>query len=111
MPKFNFVAMGSIPASTPSYASTDVIGALSKLPSIKDLVVVTTSEHPLCEGSEEPATHVNTANTPEAPYYQGKCSRCGTMVPLLAAGHFEVIKHFAPAAYAAHATKSVASNG
>lgn len=102
MPRYNFLATGAINASSESYAKQDVTEALKTFASVGHygVTVQLVPEYRLCSGSEEPATTVNVDSHADRPYNVGRCRACGEYVPLLSAGQFEVIKHFAPSNYA-----------
>lgn len=101
MPNFRFIAYGTIVASGVDYAHSDIRAALTSNPRIKHSDHRIIPDHNLCEGSEQSATNVTVSTDIDHPYHMGRCSACGGMVPLLSAGQFEVIKHFAPSNYPA----------
>jgi hypothetical protein len=100
MPKFTFMVYGEVVATSIEYAHQDIRKAFeANMPRLKHLDHRIFPERPLCEGSEESATNVMNSSDAAHPYNLGRCGRCGVYVPLLSAGQFEVIKHFAPSGY------------
>lgn len=101
MPRFSFVVFGHISVSTPDYLEGDLRAAFEKVAVGRVTVdqVQLVPEYKLCAGSERPAATVQVGTTLHKPYSTGACSSCGVYVPLLSAGNFEVIKHFAPSNY------------
>ena len=99
MANYKFLAFGVVRSSNDSYAISDVTKALNNMPSVTNVEVQIVPEHELCKGSERPASTVTVASDVDHPYNTGKCSSCGGRVPLLSAGNFEVIRHFAPSNY------------
>lgn len=74
-----------------------VAEGLAKITGVKVVERVAVTRVPrLCEGSEEAAVVVNVATSDLEPYHKGQCRACGRAIPLLSAGNFEVMKHFAP---------------
>lgn len=98
MTNYNFVAYGRQASSSESFARDEIERRAAIAHLVFDKIVVV-PETALCKGSEESATTVTVESDLDHPYNRGRCRSCGALVPLLSAGNFEVIKHFAPSNY------------